>query len=120
VLTATKVLGLSLGAALLTMTSPHTAFLVEAVGFALSACFLMFLPKTIQVLTEERNTQPFWLEFREGISHIGSRPVLLFGLICSCIAMWMIFLIEGLGSIWTSVMGMPSTALHAGGSGRLR
>jgi len=110
VLTAAKIIGPSLGAVLLTVTSPHTAFLVEAVGFVLSACFLMFLPKTRSVLKEERQTQHFWLEFREGIGHIGARSVLLFGLICSSIAMWMIFLIEGLGSVWTRVMGMPFTA----------
>ncbi|BCU82703.1 hypothetical protein JIR001_24860 [Polycladomyces abyssicola] len=68
VLTATKVLGPSLGAALLTVTSPQTAFLVEAVGFVLSACSLIFLPKTRSVLSEGKHNPFGWNFERESVT----------------------------------------------------
>ncbi|MGZ4031954.1 MAG: MFS transporter, partial [Tumebacillaceae bacterium] len=105
----TKVIAPTLGGMLVVLGGARSTFLIEAVGFLLSALFLARLPKLLSTRKEQSEKGAFWSEFRAGVGHIGKSRMLAVAVTIMSVGMFLVFLYDGLIALWTEQSGMNQT-----------
>jgi MFS family permease len=114
VVQSTKVIGPALGGALVGLTSPRTAFGVDAVTFVCSAAILSRLgpigdsvpAEAGEAEQEEQETARFWAEFREGITYIVSRRALLISMAGFAAAIFLLLAFDSLSPLAFRELGV--------------
>jgi MFS family permease len=107
-----KIIAPALGSALMLITEVKTLFLMEAVGFLLSALFILTIPKVNENLgLKSAGSQSFMEEWKEGVRYIRSRLLLNFSIFFLAAGMFIIFLYEALFTPWAKGMGFLESEL---------
>lgn len=95
-----KIVGPALGGGIIALFGPKSPFLFEIAGFCIATIFLLFLPSFNENLNGEHakgsKRQQYWIDFVEGIKHIGNTPLLKLSIIIAAVAFFIIFLYDGL------------------------
>jgi MFS family permease len=107
-----KIIAPALGSALMLITEVKTLFLMEAVGFLLSALFILTIPKVNENLgLTSEGSQSFMEEWKAGVRYIRSRFLLNFSIFFLAAGMFIIFLYEALFTPWAKGMGFLESEL---------
>jgi MFS family permease len=107
-----KIIAPALGSALMLITEVKTLFLIEAVGFLLSAMFILTIPKVQEDLgSKPEGKQSFMDEWKEGVRYIRSKFLLNFSIFFLAAGMFIIFLYEALFTPWAKGMGFQQSEL---------
>jgi MFS family permease len=107
-----KIIAPAVGSALMLITKPETLFILEAIGFFISALFIFGIPK----LNEEKSSKiqkdsTFLAELKEGFSYIQSNKLLGFSIFFLSSGMLIVFLQEALLTPWAKSMGFLQSEL---------
>lgn len=107
-----KIIAPAVGSALMLVTEPKTLFIMEAIGFAISAFFILGIPSLNEVKSSSpKKESPFLAELKEGFSYIRSNYLLNFSIFSLSAGMFLIFLYEALFTPWAKSMGFLQSEL---------
>ncbi|MCA1029830.1 MFS transporter [Bacillus timonensis] len=111
-----KIVGPALGGLCIATLGPRSPFIIEAIGFLISAFILMTLPSLKESNEDTDQSQirvqkkSFWKEFKEGLSHIRHTTVLKLAISVSSVAFFLIFLYDGLLIYFAKSLGFNETS----------
>jgi predicted MFS family arabinose efflux permease len=108
----TKIIAPSIGGLIATAVSPSSVFLIEVGLFLVSACLLSFLPKDLMKVTSPGTSENagFLSELKGGFQHLRTNKNLLHAVVLISSALFLVFLFEGLFSLWTNEQGLSEQA----------
>lgn len=126
VLQSTKVIGPALGGLLVALTSPRTAFAVDAATFVVSAAILSRLRPLHAAAPEEdeeaEEAGGYWHELREGFAYVAGRRALLIAIGSFSAALFLLFCFDALAplafrelDVGKSLFGLAVAGIGLGG-----
>lgn len=105
-LQGSKILAPTLGAIVVAAYSPQVAFVIEAVGFAISTLFLLGLPSLkVEKRSPSSEKGGYWRELKEGFQYFANPPILRFAIVMVTTGMFMIWLVDKLIILWSKDVG---------------
>jgi len=119
-LQSSKVLAPLLGGMLVTILSPQAIFAIDSATFLISALFisrLPFIPAGTTAPKEEegqeagdrKRVRRFWEDFREGVTYVLSRRLLVLVLTCMSVGMFIVFLYDSFLVLLAAEAGIAET-----------
>lgn len=107
-----KIIAPTVGSALMLVTEPKTLFIIEAIGFAISALFILGIPNINEAKRPPKQKESSFLsELKEGFTYIRSNTLLSFSIFFLSAGMFLIFLYEALFTPWAKSMGFLQSEL---------
>lgn len=107
-----KIAGPMIGGALITIAGSRMPFIVEGVAFIFSILFIMQLPRKASEDNEEQpSDMTFFASLKEGFTHIRMSSKLAAAYLMLGICMTIVFLYDGLFSIWAKEAGFTEGGL---------
>ncbi|MDZ5470588.1 MFS transporter [Bacillus sp. 31A1R] len=95
-----KIIGPALGGGMIALFGIKSPLVFEIIGFTIAIIFLLMMPKIDEEWgrTSQNNSKKreFWKELLEGLNHIKQTKLLYLSIIISSIALFIIFLYDGL------------------------
>ncbi|MGM7681439.1 MFS transporter [Cytobacillus sp. Hm23] len=116
-LNLSRVIGPSLGAIVLAVSTPQTAFVLDSITFLLSAIFLLKLPKMRHSRVEEKvhekqtvnSIQILINELKEGLQYVVTNKLLIFLISFNGAVFFIIFLFDSIGVLLAKSFGFSES-----------
>ncbi|MBS4172221.1 MFS transporter [Bacillus sp. FJAT-49736] len=107
-----KIISPAIGSALMLVTKPSSLFIIESVGFFISAVFILGIPKINEEKKEtSKKENSFFSELKAGIVYIRSNWLLGYSMIFLSVGMLIVFLQEALTTPWARNIGFTESQL---------
>lgn len=107
----TKIIAPSLGGILLALSGPQMAFITGSVLYGLSSLALIMLPPIPSTQADPSAKSSFTQEFTQGLRYIKQHRPLFLGVLFMSIALFLIFLYDGLLPLFISSIGIGEEGL---------